>query len=341
VEGGGTSSSNWATLDLADDGSGAVSGAMTSLDGNPGPWPLVGTLDCAGHLQGTISWASPIDISGNLSATGNEIAMGLWSIPGSLSGSFSLGRVVRSASATAATTVTTDGGGGATTAEPVQTTVTSPDPGNLSIEIASAPNPVISGYQIANQMVHIVAPTATSAAPLVIEFLIDQTALAGTAPTGVRVLRNGALVPDCTAAGAVPDPCVSSRVDVGGDARVAVYTSAASIWAFGLAVPSHTSVYSGPEARLLYVDAVFLHATDLPSTQRIAAMFMVFLGGLVQANPPTLGPDVGSGPLSVTSTYSIAEESLVQSTATQFGTDPASLQRIGVKLLAFLITLGG
>jgi hypothetical protein len=101
----------------------------------------------------------------------------------------------------------------------------------------------------------------------------------------------------------------------------------------------YTSVYSAAEVRHLYLDTVRLGTTSLAATQKAAGQFMVFLHGFVTGTPPTFGPNLGSGPLSVTSTYTAAEDAQLEAAATGLGTEPQSLQRIGVLLLAYLFGL--
>jgi ABC-type transport system substrate-binding protein len=124
---------------------------------------------------------------------------------------------------------------GATPSDSLETSVTTPLAGHISIEETLSGTPV-TGYNILGQQVFIQssAPT-TPASPLQLVFLIDGS----LAPSfsDVQVFRNGAVVPDCTGApSAVPDPCVSGRGLVNGDVQVTVLTSVASRWNFGYAV---------------------------------------------------------------------------------------------------------
>jgi hypothetical protein len=149
--------------------------------------------------------------------------------------SFGSGRCAKSASATlpAGGTLSTDReGDGATPASPVETAVTTPVAGTVSIgqTYRSVPPTAFSFY---GQVVEISAPTATAAHPLRIDFRLDASL--GAKAATVAVFRNAAEVPTCTgAAGAVPDPCVSSRATLaGGDVELVVLTSRASTWTFG------------------------------------------------------------------------------------------------------------
>jgi hypothetical protein len=125
--------------------------------------------------------------------------------------------------------------------DPFETTVTSPNAGAVSIveQVTTATPP--AGFTLLGFEVAITAPPATAASPLVLEFLLDGSLLtsAGVDATTVQVFRNGAVVPACgSGAGtaASPDPCVATRETLaGGDARLVIRTSAASLWNFGAA----------------------------------------------------------------------------------------------------------
>jgi len=135
-------------------------------------------------------------------------------------------------------TVSTEDSSGATPTDPIETTVSTPNAGTVSIEEGvSAPAP--TGYSILGQQVDISAPPATPADPLVIAFRLDDSAIPhGMSPAQVAILRNGALVLDCAVSPPVadPDPCVESRaVLADGDFQFVVRTSAASIWTAAVA----------------------------------------------------------------------------------------------------------
>lgn len=74
--------------------------------------------------------------------------------------------------------------------------------------------------------------------------------------------------------------------------------------------------------------------------QKTATQFMAYLGGLAQANPPTLSEDIPSTTnFTVTSNSDETEALQVRGASTLFRTYPENLQRIGVRLLAFLVVL--
>jgi hypothetical protein len=107
---------------------------------------------------------------------------------------------------------------------------------------------------------------------------------------------------------------------------------------------SYTSNYGPDEYRNFYIDAVLFHRSDLAGTQHDAAMFVAFLGGIVEPQGPpfaNLGNQPGAGPLAVTTAYDPADTTAIQHAATLFSSDPASIQHIGVDLVAYLVILSG
>ena len=144
-------------------------------------------------------------------------------------------------------TVSTDPeGDGATVEDPVETAVTSPNAGTVSVDerpLSAAPP---ANYEFLGQEVAITAPSATAADPLVLAFRVDASLVPdGTAPGDLVPFRNGTAVPDCTgpAGTASPDPCLASAVlETDGDVTLTVLTSAASLWNFGVStVPPDTT----------------------------------------------------------------------------------------------------
>jgi hypothetical protein len=141
--------------------------------------------------------------------------------------------------------VTTDTGGtGATTTVPVQTTVQTPTAGDVSItRIDTAdPNVEFGGYSFFAEQFNITAPLASTTAPLVLTFTVDQSKLGGLAAADVEVFRDGLVVADClVATEANPDPCVVSRTTVAaGDVQIVVNTSHASVWSLGHQISTPT-----------------------------------------------------------------------------------------------------
>lgn len=138
-----------------------------------------------------------------------------------------------STAASAGGTVSTDTeNDDATADDPLETSVTTPNAGTVIItegDVGAVP----AGYTILGQRAHIDAPSATTAAPLVLVFRIDASVLPPPG-TSVLVLRDGQPLPDCSgnAGEASPDPCIAARVSEGdGDLTLTALTSHASDWA--------------------------------------------------------------------------------------------------------------
>ena len=130
-------------------------------------------------------------------------------------------------------------GDGATAADPVETSVLTPDGGLVAIQESPITETPPTGFSFLTQQINITAPPATPAAPLVLRFNMDGSRLPpGEDETTIQMFRNATLVPQCTGAPGVasPDPCVSSRSRDGDDVVLIVLTSAASHWNFGVAV---------------------------------------------------------------------------------------------------------
>jgi hypothetical protein len=130
--------------------------------------------------------------------------------------------------------ITTDTlGTGATAANPVQTSVTVPAGG--SITITQGPGPADFGFLGQNVQIN-ASPDATPGNPFVIGFVIDASVIpSGQTAATIVVNKNGVAVPPCTGSPgtASPDPCVSSRQTIaGGDAQITVLSSTASTWQF-------------------------------------------------------------------------------------------------------------
>jgi len=153
------------------------------------------------------------------------------------------GQCQKYASATlpAGGTLSTDReGDGATPASPVETAVTTPIAGTITILAQSAPS-TATAFMFLGQQVQINAPAATAAFPLRLAFRLEAT-LGANAAT-LQVFRNGVQVPACTGAGATPDSCVSSRTTLpDGDVQLVVLTSAASTWTFGTPIVNRGSI---------------------------------------------------------------------------------------------------
>ncbi len=146
-------------------------------------------------------------------------------------------------------------GTGATSTNPVQTDVTSPTGGAVTIQETPASGGT-SGWTFVGQQVNITAPTAADAQhPLRILFLVDASLVPAAGPSAIQVFKNGTLVADCTVATgtASPDPCVASRTTVaGGDVEVVVLTTTASVWNVAVDVTPPTITITNPAANATY-----------------------------------------------------------------------------------------
>lgn len=131
-------------------------------------------------------------------------------------------------------------GDGATALDPLETAITSPSGGEITIARQPASGSGGAGYSLLGQEVVITAPPATAEAPLRFGFTIDPALAPNLTPANIPVFRNGAEVPACTgtAGTADPDPCVTSRTLLanGEDIEIVVLTSAASTWTFAVDV---------------------------------------------------------------------------------------------------------
>ncbi len=138
----------------------------------------------------------------------------------------------------AGSSVTTDvESNGATPSDPIETTLTSPIAGPISVR-----ETVLSSwgdFAVDGRLVEISAPAATAANPITITFRLDATIYPESRSLGhVEVRRNGLRVLNCTGPGATPDPCVESRARLSdGDVTITVRTSQASDWLIGTDFP--------------------------------------------------------------------------------------------------------
>jgi hypothetical protein len=144
----------------------------------------------------------------------------------------------RDDSTTSGGTVSSDPeGDGATPNDQIETAVTTPTGGQVTITEGPATQGSPSGYDLVNLQSVITAAPGTVEAPLVLVFRIDVTGLpSGYVLADLTVFRNGAPVLACSGnpGEATPNPCVSGRtVLADGDVQITVLTSAASTWNLG------------------------------------------------------------------------------------------------------------
>ncbi len=129
-------------------------------------------------------------------------------------------------------TATTDGSGPASV---VETSVTTPTGGEVTIVGTFNAGAPPSGYEFLGRLVQITAPTETPGNPLSITFHIAASEVpVGQSAATIAIFRNNVgPIPDCLGSTqAIPDdPCISARNTVGGgDVEITVLTSAASDW---------------------------------------------------------------------------------------------------------------
>ncbi|MCH8007917.1 MAG: hypothetical protein IIC91_03565, partial [Chloroflexi bacterium] len=124
--------------------------------------------------------------------------------------------------------------------DPVETSVTLPVGGQVSIIEKLIVQPDPPGFHLIGQQVNISAPAGTAQFPLIIQFLLDESIIPdGVTAANLPLFKGGILVPDCTGAPekASPDPCVAKRNTLTGpaegDIQLTVHTSTASAWNFG------------------------------------------------------------------------------------------------------------
>jgi hypothetical protein len=224
ANGGGAPISNGAVVLVADPNL-AVSGGETRPIGTiPGSgsvqtvWPLC-ALRPGGYVVVARATVGPYEVTS--AAQVLNVTAGPGQCPKDVSATLPAGG-----------SVSTDReGDGATPASPVETTVTTPVAGTVTILQRQA-SFTPTAFTFLGQQVNIVAPAGTAALPLRLTFRIEGTL--GVNAATLQVFRNGVQVPPCTGAGATPDPCAGSRTTFpDGDVGLVVLTSAASTWTFG------------------------------------------------------------------------------------------------------------
>lgn len=135
---------------------------------------------------------------------------------------------------------------GATTFDPVETSLTTPNAGSVTIEETFTSVTPPAGFQFLGQQIDITAPPATADDPLVIVFRIDSSQVPHAHKgTTIEIFKDGgpSPVPECPGAStAIPDdPCVSNRALLpDGDVEITVLTSTASAWNFGVVIAAVT-----------------------------------------------------------------------------------------------------
>ncbi|MBI3249188.1 MAG: DUF4215 domain-containing protein [Deltaproteobacteria bacterium] len=128
---------------------------------------------------------------------------------------------------------------GATATDPLETAVTSPTGGAITITRQTTTDPAPPGFLLFDQQIVLsIPPSLPPNPPIMLVFTLDPVLGAGVTSGAVPIFKNGVLVPDCTGGPgvAMPDPCVVSRTLLanGEDLEVKVLTSTGSAWTFGL-----------------------------------------------------------------------------------------------------------
>jgi ELWxxDGT repeat protein len=173
------------------------------------------------NLGGTLLFAATQDYTQPYS--GNE----LWAVLKSASGTVGPG----------GTLGTAPGGSEPDPSDPVDVAVTTPSGGTIQIVQQATAEETPAGFVAGGHTFSIAAPDETTAAPLVLQFVIDASLVPpGGDATSIAVFRDGAEVSACDASAiptgaASPDPCVADRqLLLSGDVTVTVRSSHASTW---------------------------------------------------------------------------------------------------------------
>lgn len=137
-------------------------------------------------------------------------------------------------------------GDGVTAADPVNTSVTVPEGGEVTVEETSIDEDAPDGVTFIGQQVNITAPDGTAREPLVLEFILHSSLVpSGETEETIHLFRSGRLVaPSCTGPDgeAAPDPCVAERSIDDGNITLTALTSEASPWNFGTVEGSITEL---------------------------------------------------------------------------------------------------
>ena len=213
--------------------------------GGSGTSSCVGTTDLGAAIDTSSAGVHPFSVTGTDGAGNTSTASASYTVvqPAAASSTLPAG----------GGSVTTDAGAGPTPSAPLATTVTGHDAGTVSIQQGAVTLARPSGFRLLGVQADVVAPIASPAAPLTIDFDVDVAMLPpGATKDNISVIRDAALLADCLGATTVPagaTACVSNRADApsgGGDARVTVVSTAGGQWnlAAGAAVQPSLSIGS-------------------------------------------------------------------------------------------------
>jgi alpha-tubulin suppressor-like RCC1 family protein len=163
-------------------------------------------------------------------------------------------------------TVSSDPDGyGATRSDPLQTSVTTPTGGTVTLREQDSPAPP-TGFALLGKQVDITAPASTADDPLVVTFDIDASIVpAGEDVDSLEILRDSVAAAECTdPTRAVPDPCVATRQTLAtGNLRITVRTSHASLW--------NVAVRTAPANLAPSVESAALDAALVPVRTSVTA----------------------------------------------------------------------
>ena len=158
-------------------------------------------------------------------------------------------------------TVTTDpANDGASASDPVETAVTSPVGGTVTVGETSVTTPPATGFDFVGQQIDITVPTVQPANdPYTFVFTVDASLVPAnganhTDPNDagrLKIFKNGVAVDECPGSSvASADPCVTSRVLIaGGDLQLTVLSTFASAWNFGVSQYHFTGFYAPVDNR--------------------------------------------------------------------------------------------
>ena len=210
--------------------------------------------------------------------------------------------------------------------DPIETQVSSPNGGTVTIEDGPKDVPAPSGFSFFGEQMTTTAPDATQDEPLVLVFVLDASQIpAGQTAGTLAVFRNGSYVLACAGVPGVadPDPCVSDRQTLpDGDAQITVLTSEASDWNLGF--PAPVADGGGPYA-VVEGSTVQLDAAGSTGIDPLALLWFpdssLDDGSLAQ--PTFAGLDDGGEELTLQVTDATGMASSATTTVTVTNADPA------------------
>jgi hypothetical protein len=192
--------------------------------------------------------------------------------------------VPKSAAQSAAAQGTMTTGTTPTTASPVETSVTTPNAGPVSIQEGGTPPTPFTSFQFSGQSpvgeeVYITAPAATPTNPLTLVFKLLVPA--GTNPNSIQVYKNGVLVqqdPAGSTTASPYDPGIIARTAVGTtEVDITILTSTASTWDFTMPFVATTTAVGSSIGPSTYGQAVTFTASVTAGGQPVTSGTITFL----------------------------------------------------------------